>query len=70
MCKHDQFNIIENYFEPGKEFVYYYEGELELKILEILENFGNYEQVIDNAYKRAINNYTTEKFVENYLKTI
>jgi hypothetical protein len=70
LCKHDQFNIIENYFEPGKEFVYYYEGELELKILEILENFGNYEQVIDNAYKRAINNYTTEKFVENYLKTI
>ena len=70
LCKYDQFNLIESYFEPGKEFVYYHEGELDLKIIEILDNYGDYEQVIENAYNRAVNNYTTKKFVENYLKTI
>jgi len=70
LCKYDHFNVIERYFEPEKEFIYYQEDNLESKISEILNNFHHYEKVIENAYKRAIGNYTTEAFVENFLKKI
>ena len=70
LCKWDQFNVIERYFQPDKEFVYFSKGNLEKKVSEILTNYGNYEQIIERAYERAVNNYTTEKFVENYLKKI
>ena len=70
LCKKDAFNIIENYFEPDKEFVYYEEGKLEEKIREVLGDFSKYEKVIENAYNRATENYTIEKFVEKYLKNL
>lgn len=69
LCKKDQFNVIENYFEPNKEFIYY-ENDLESKIKEILNDFEKYEHIIDNAYQRAVNNYTTKAFVNTYLKKI
>ncbi len=70
LCKKDPFNIIERYFEPGKEFVYFEEGKLEEKIKEILANYKKYEPIIERAYRRAKNNYTTEKFVKNYLEKL
>lgn len=70
LCKYDHFNVIERYFEPEKEFAYYRQDNLERKISEILDNYHDYERVIERAYKRAISNYTTERFVENYLKQI
>jgi len=70
LCKHDHFNVIERYFEPEKEFVYYHEYNLESKISDILNNYDDYGQIIERAYKRAIDNYTTERFVDNYLKKI
>jgi hypothetical protein len=69
LCKRDQFNVIEKYFEPNKEFIYY-ENNLEEKITEILENYHLYENIIENAFKRAIINYTTKAFVNDYLKHI
>jgi hypothetical protein len=70
LCKKDHFNVIERYFEPEREFVYYEEGRLGEKIKEILLDFGKYEKVIDNAYKKAVENYTVEKFVDKYLKDL
>lgn len=70
LCKRDPFNVIENYFTPGKEFVYFEEGGLEEKIKEVLANFKKYEPIIERAYKRAVKNYTTEKFVQTYLKKL
>jgi hypothetical protein len=68
LCKRDNFNVIENFFEPEKEFVYYEEGKLKEKITEILSNFEHYEKIINNAYDKAIINYTTKCFCEKYLK--
>jgi spore maturation protein CgeB len=70
LCKRDPFNVIERYFEPGKEFVYYDEGRFKETVKEILANYQNYEPIIERAYKRAIENYTTAKFVENYLEKL
>lgn len=69
LCKKDSFNVIENFFEPGKEFIYF-ENDLESKIKEITKNYKNYEKVIQRAYERAIKNYTTEAFVKTYLAKI
>jgi len=70
LCKRDSFNVIERYFAPDKEFVYYDEGHFKEKVSEILANYDNYVPVIEQAYKRAVENYTTAKFVEKYLKEL
>ena len=67
LCKLDSFNIIENYFEPEKEFIYYKEGELELMLNKILSSFEKYKDVVERAYKRAISEYTTKCFFDKYL---
>ena len=66
----DSPNVIENYFKPGKEFVYFEEGHLEEKIDEILQNYDYYQEIAMNAYKRAIKEYTTKAFAKNILSKI
>ena len=70
LCKKDPFNIIENFFEPNEEFVYYEEGKLKETIDKILENYKKYGKVADNAFKRASKNYTTKAFVRDYLSKL
>ena len=60
--------VIEKWFEPEKEFLYYdNENDLEEKINEILKNYGDYYHIAENAYNRAINNYTTQHFIDRYI---
>lgn len=70
LCKKDPFNVIERYFEPEKEFIYFEENNLEERIVDILKNYSVYQKVIENAYKKAVNNYTVDSFVNKYLKDI
>jgi hypothetical protein len=71
LCLKDPWNIIEMFFEPDKEFIYF-ENEFDLleKISYIKENYIEFEPIIENAYQKAINNYTTQHFYKNYLKKI
>jgi len=69
LCYKDPWNVIENYFDPEKEFIYFEnEQDLSEKLQFILNNYGNYTGIIEAAYTRAINNYTTKHFIEKYLK--
>ncbi len=70
LCRKDEFNIIEKFFEPGKEFVYYEPGTLKKTVKHILANFSEYQPIIDRAYKRAIKEYTMKSFVKKYLMNI
>lgn len=70
LCKKDNFNVIEKYFIPGEEFVYYEEGKLVETVNKVLTNFDAYLSVIENAYNRAVKQYTTNAFFEKYLKVI
>lgn len=70
LVQKDDFNIIEEFFEPEKEFIYFKKGELNIKITEILKNYSKFNEVIEAAYNRAINNYTTEIFFNKYLKDL
>ena len=70
LCKKDNFNVIEKYFMPGEEFVYYEEGRLVETVNKVLTNYDAYLSVIENAYNRAVKQYTTNAFFEKYLKVI
>lgn len=70
LCKKDNFNVIETYFTPDEEFVYYEEGRLVETVNQILANYSEYLPVIERAYKRAVAQYTTAAFFEKYLKVI
>lgn len=68
LCRRDPFKVIERYFTPNEDFIYFDDDNLEEKIKEVLKDYPKYERMIDNAYKKALANYTTKKFVENYLE--
>lgn len=68
LCRKDCWNLIENFFEKGKEFIYYEnEDELEAKIKDILNDYEKYKPIIEKAFTKALNNYTTKNFYEKYL---
>lgn len=69
LCKRDEWNIIEEWFEPDKEFLYF-SNETELKqiIIKVLTNYEDYHSIIDAAHDRATHNYTTRHFIKTYLK--
>jgi len=70
LCKRDPFNVIENFFEPEKEFVYYEEGRLVETVSEILRSYDDYQLIIERAFERAQREYTTEAFFNKFLKDI
>lgn len=69
LCQRDPWNVIERFFEPEKEFIYYEKGRGKEKITKILANYEKYLPVIEAAYQRNLN-YTTEKFYHQYLENI
>ena len=65
MCKRDHWNIIEDYYTPGEDFIYFNENsELEGLIKDILNNYKDYEHIIENAYNKSLN-YTSKKLYEH-----
>ena len=70
LCKKDNFSVIEKYFTPGEEFVYYEEGRLAEAVAKILANYDAHLPVIEKAYARAVAQYTTTALFEKYLKVI
>jgi hypothetical protein len=64
----DQWNLIEEWFVPDVDFIYWEnEEDLRQKIKHISENYQDYLHIVDNAYNKAMSEYTTEKFVEKYI---
>lgn len=64
LCHRDPWNLVEDYYEPGKDFIYFDNIEdLKTLIPEILANFNAYQSVIDNAY-RKVKNYSSLQLVD------
>ena len=65
----DKWNIIERYYEPGKEFLYFENAhDLRDMITAILDDWELYQSIIFNAYEKA-KSYEVENFlseIENY----
>jgi hypothetical protein len=63
----DDFNIITQWFEPNVDFLYFDSSNIEETINDALNNYDSYQALIENAYNKAVSNYTTEKFIEKYI---
>jgi|TARA_R100000049_G_C1940412_1_gene84486 hypothetical protein len=60
----DEWNVVEDYYEPDKEFLYFENREdLENKIVDIVNDWESYQEILENAYTKA-QQYTTTKFIE------
>ena len=54
LIKHDQWNVVEKWFKPDEDFIYYYDKiDLQEKIEDILKNYDKYVKIIDNAHKKV-----------------
>lgn len=64
LVKKDRWNLIEHYFVPDEEFIYYDDGEdLKRKIEKILNNYKDYEGIVEKAYLRSLN-YKSKPLVD------
>jgi hypothetical protein len=70
LCRRDPFNVIENFFEPEREFVYYDEGGLKEAIARVLASYPRFEEVAQRAFERATREYTTEAFFKRHVKNL
>ena len=60
LVKRDPWNVIEYWFKPGEDFVYFDDAEdLAERVREISTNYEKYEQMIENAYNKVVNFYNT-----------
>jgi hypothetical protein len=68
LCLHDPWNMIEHYFRPNIDFIYWYnEEDLKDKISYILTHYDDYIPIIENAYNRLITTFTLKNFFETFL---
>ena len=67
LVKKDPWNLQEDFFEPDKEFLYY-ENKSELKDMldDIKINWHNYEPIVENAFEKACNSFTTKHFIDQF----
>jgi spore maturation protein CgeB len=64
LVKRDPWDLIEHYFVPDEEFIYYDNKEdLKEKITYILDNYEQHEEMIERAYTRSLD-YTSKPLVD------
>jgi len=63
----DEYNIVEEWFTPEVDFIYYDMDNLEQTIKACLQEPEACEEIANNAFNKAITNYTTEKFIKKYI---
>jgi hypothetical protein len=68
LVKRDPWNVIENFFVPNKDFLYFNNKSDFIEILSnIKKNYHKYNYIVNNAFKKATKNYTCENFYNNFL---
>lgn len=68
LCERDEFNIIEDLFEEGKDFLYFDDMDsLKRNVDSILSDYDHYKSISINAKNKAVENYTSEAFIRRYL---
>jgi hypothetical protein len=69
LCQKDYFNVIEEFFEPDKHFIYFTDfNDFNEKVKYITNNYSKFNSMIEDAHTKAKEHYTTEVFVKKYLK--
>jgi len=61
LIQRDPWNVVERFYVPDVDFIYFDSNdELEDQIRDILNNWDDYQPMIESAYNKSLN-YTTEK---------
>jgi spore maturation protein CgeB len=69
LLKEDPWHVFDYWFEPGVDFLYYEKNEdLEWVIRQIVTNWDNYKHIPENAYKKAMELYTSERLYRDIEK--
>jgi hypothetical protein len=64
----DDYNIIENYFTPDSDFIYFSnKNELEYLISDAKNNPNKYESTVTNAYNKCVSLYAVENFLTDFI---
>jgi spore maturation protein CgeB len=64
----DKSKIIENFFEPDVDFIYFYTiDDLKILINKILNDYESYKFIAENIYKKCNDNYKISDFVNKYI---
>ena len=68
LCLQDPWNVIESYFEPDKDFIYWTDiKDLEEKTRHILSHYDDYLPIVENAYNKLVSNFSIRHFFDKYL---
>jgi spore maturation protein CgeB len=66
LVKRDEWNVIEEWFSPGKDFIYWTNyNDLYEKIFDITKNFDKYNNILDSAAKKV-----KQFYFEGFMKKI
>jgi hypothetical protein len=69
VVRKDPWNIIEDFFEPGREFIYYEDKkDLQYILEDVKFDCSTTSTGGTTAYKKAINTYTTHHFIDQIKK--
>ena len=69
MVYKDGDNIIEDFWTPDKHFIYYESyNELEEKIDYILNNYSEFEDMINETFEFTKKNYTTKAWYDRFIR--
>jgi hypothetical protein len=61
LIKRDPWNVVEYFFEPDVDFIYFDKYEdLPTIIRDVTNNWDDYQHIIDNAFEKAVNSYTCQ----------
>jgi hypothetical protein len=65
LLKHDKWNVIEEWFKPNEDFIYWYDyKDLKEKISYISSNFSKYSHIVTNAHNK-VKKFYFENFFHN-----
>jgi len=65
------FNVIENLFVPGEDFVYFQDADdFEAKLRRILQNYEQYVPMAQRARQKVLQHYTLERWLETYVAPV
>jgi len=65
LVERDHWNVIEHFYNADKHFVYFdNENDLKLKITEILSNWDNYNNMLEDSFDHSVKNYTCDRLIK------
>ena len=68
LCKEDDFNLIEDLFVENEDFIYFNDENFNEKVDHILENYDDYQFMIENAFNKIETKYNIKNFYNDLIR--